>query len=61
MQTVKVNFANGNSVTTSTNGTRQEILDYYCIGRVFNIGNSPEDELSAVVSVEFLAEVNKTL
>lgn len=56
MRTVKVNFENGNSITTSINGSRGDILAYYRVGRLFNIGNGPNDELSAVASVEFLEE-----
>lgn len=53
MRTVKVTFANGDTITTAINGTEETIKDYYRIGKVFNIGNV-NDNLQDVTSLEFL-------
>jgi len=56
MRTVKVMFANGNSLITDINGTRAEVLAYY-VGQWFNLGPSTEgsdDDMQRAVSVEFL-------
>lgn len=54
MRVVKVLFGNGDSITTSINGTEDEIKRYYAIGRPFNIG-SVEDNMQNVTALEFVA------
>jgi len=56
MRTVKVTFADGNTITTRINGTEAEVRRYY-LGQVFNFGDTeehPADNLQRAVSVEFL-------
>ena len=53
MNAIKVTFANGDSLITSINGTREEILAYY-VGNVFNLGSGENDLLTRAVDVEFL-------
>jgi len=53
MRVVKVLFGNGDSITTSINGTNQEIEAYYRVGRQFNIG-SVDDNMQLVKSLEFM-------
>jgi len=56
MKTVRVTFDNGDSVTTSINGTDEEIRRYY-VGNKFNLGDGAGGDLMAVaLSVEFLTE-----
>jgi hypothetical protein len=52
MRTIKVTFADGNSLITSINGTNEEINSYY-LGNTFNLGRE-EDHLTIAVKVEFL-------
>ena len=56
MKTVKVFFADNDSITTQINGTDEEIRDYYRIGRLFNIGTNGNDNMQAVVKVKILDE-----
>lgn len=51
--TVKVTFANGNSITTGINGTRESVTQYY-MGNTFNLGNDAKDEMTTATKVEFL-------
>jgi len=51
MKTVIVKFDNGDSITTSINGTDEEIKNYYKIGREFNLG-CVEDLMAKVISCE---------
>lgn len=53
MQTVKVTYSDGNTITTGINGTEAEIREYFAIGRVFNIG-SVEDNCQKVTALEFI-------
>lgn len=52
MRTVKVKFENGKEITTSINGTDEEIKNYYKVGREFNIGDGVEDDMQKVKSVQ---------
>lgn len=54
MRVVKVLFGNGDSITTSINGTNDEIKAYYAVGRMFNIGQV-DDNMQAVTSLEFVS------
>lgn len=53
MRTVKVTFADGYTLTTSINGTDEEIRAYY-LGNAFQFGDTdecPRDNLQRAVSV----------
>jgi len=51
MKTIKVTFTNGDTITTSINGTREDIYNYY----FFNTFYLGEQETPArAVSVEYL-------
>lgn len=54
MKTVKVTYANGDSITTGINGSDDEIRQYFAIGRRFNIG-SDDDNMQAVTALDFLS------
>jgi len=47
---VKVIFANGNSLVTEINGTFQDAKKYY-LGKYFNIGIYPIEQMSKAVEV----------
>lgn len=53
---VKVYFDNGDTITTSMNPnlTDQEILNYYRIGKYFNLGSGSNDLMTAVIKVDIL-------
>ena len=53
MKEVKVLFSNGDTITTRINGTKEEILQYYKVGKIFNLG-CESDNLQRVVKVEFI-------
>ena len=55
MQTVKVTYSDGDTITTGINGTNQEIKEYFAIGRTFNIGNL-HDNMQQVTALEFLTD-----
>jgi len=50
--TIKVNYANGDSITTRFNGTIEEATAYY-VGEVFNIG-VVSDNLQECNSIEVI-------
>jgi hypothetical protein len=52
MRTVEVKFENGKKITTSINGTDEEIKNYYKVGREFNIGDGVENDMQKVKSVQ---------
>lgn len=51
--TVKVNFSDGDYIITTIFGSKADVLRYYRVGNVMNIG-SVEDNLVKVVSVDIL-------
>lgn len=54
--TIRVTFADGNTITTEINGTEEEIRRYY-IGQEFQFGDTeecPRDKMVKAVNVEFL-------
>lgn len=56
MKTAKVYFEDGNTLTTSINGTKKEIEAYY-IGKRFQFGDTEEhplDKMVKAIKVEFL-------
>ena len=52
MLAVEVFFANGDSLVTSINGTRQSVVEYY-LWNVFNIG-SVKDNVQRCTGLIFL-------
>lgn len=50
---VKVNFSDGDSITTTIYGSKADVLRYYRPGAVFNLGTYT-DRLVSVVSVDIL-------
>lgn len=50
--TVKVTFENGESATTSINGSKDEVEAYY-LNNVFNLGTE-NDNLQKAINVEFV-------
>lgn len=55
MRSVRVTFDDGDSLVTSINGTKAEVLAYY-IGNQFNLGQGGEDHMATATEVEFLQE-----
>lgn len=54
--TIRVTFADGNTITTEINGTKEEIRRYY-IGQEFQFGDTEEcsqDKMVKATDVEFL-------
>lgn len=56
LRTVKIHFDNGETITTNMAKTLtdDEILNYYQIGRTFNLGSGDKDNLAKVVNTEIL-------
>lgn len=57
MRTIKVTFDRGNTITTSINGTPDEIRKYY-IGKSFTFGDDETEWTEKAVMVEFLDGLN---
>ncbi len=55
MRNIRVHYDNGDSITTSINGTDSAILDHY-IGRTFNLGTGGNDLPCIAVSVDFMTD-----
>lgn len=53
MKTAIVTYSNGDKITTSINGSEEEIKKYFSIGKYFNIG-CDKDNMQKVVSCEVL-------
>lgn len=56
MKTIKVTFEDNNHLTTSINGTKKEIENYY-LNKCFQFGDTeetPNDKMVKAVKVEFL-------
>jgi hypothetical protein len=51
MKAAKVTCENGSTWTTSVNGTVESITAYF-LGKLFNTGCYPKEEMSRCVSVE---------
>lgn len=51
MNTFKIGFDNGDSLTTGFNGTIKDAENYY-IGTYFNLGNADRDIMTKGVKVE---------
>jgi hypothetical protein len=54
MVPVRVHFDNGDHINTNINGDMRAILDYYTVGREFNLGHGDEDLMAKVVACEFM-------
>jgi hypothetical protein len=61
LRTVKVNYADGNSITTNMAAglSDQEIKDYFKIGKKFNLGTGGKDKMVAVKSIKILESVHR--
>lgn len=56
LRSVRVTYDDGTVIPTSMahNLSDNEILNYFAIGRTFNIGDGPHDKLAKVKKVEIL-------
>lgn len=54
MNAAKLTYANGTSYITEMNGTDVEVLEYFKIGRVFNIGDGENDNMQKIVSCKIV-------
>ena len=61
METAKVTFSNGDTITTGINGTDNEIREYYAIGREFNLGDGAGGDLMATVISCKVGGLNDTI
>lgn len=54
MRSAKITYSNGTVINTSlaANLTDKEINDYFKVGKSFNIGNGPADNMQTVISCE---------
>jgi len=54
MRSAKITYSNGAVINTSLAAhlTNKEISEYFKIGKSFNIGNGPDDNMQTVVSCE---------
>jgi hypothetical protein len=60
MNAVKVTYDNGDEVVTSINGSDEEVLSYFKVGKTFNIGNGGKDLMAKVVKAEIVpSEMNE--
>lgn len=53
MITVKVNYSDGDSTITRINATPDEARAYY-VGKVFNVGLGPNDNMQRCTGIEIL-------
>jgi len=53
MKSIKVTFNNGDTITTSINGSREEILAYYK-GHTFYLGKEENEIASKAILIEWL-------
>ena len=60
MNAVKVTYDNGDEVVTSINGSDEEVLNYFKVGKTFNIGNGGKDLMAKVVKAEIVPSVNES-
>lgn len=51
-RSIRVTFANGDTMDTEINGTVKSINEYY-VGKTFNVGLGPNDNMQKAVKVEF--------
>jgi dsDNA-specific endonuclease/ATPase MutS2 len=56
LREVVIYFENGDYIETSMSSqlTDEEIRAYYAVGKIFNVGNGPQDNLQRVASVKIL-------
>jgi hypothetical protein len=55
MNAVKVTYDNGDEVVTDINGSDEEVLNYFKVGKTFNIGRE-NDLMAKVVKAEIVKE-----
>ncbi len=53
MKSIKVTFSNGDTITTSITGSREEILAYYK-GHTFYLGEEENEIASKAISIQWL-------
>jgi len=51
-RSIEVTFANGDKMKTDINGTVEHIRNYY-LGKTFNVGLGPNDNMQKAVSIKF--------
>jgi len=51
MRLATVHYEDGTIIRTSINGTNSEIQKYFAIGKVFNIGSYPRENMQAVAAL----------
>jgi len=54
---VRVTFDDGDHLTSTVNGTADEVVRYY-LGNTFNVGIGSEDNIRVATKVEFLEGVD---
>ena len=56
LRAAKITFDNGDTITTDLAAglSDQEILDYYAVGRQFNLGRGGDDLMAKVTAVQIL-------
>lgn len=60
MKSAKITYSNGDVITTSINGTDENIKKYFKVGKIFNIGNVT-DNLQSVVKCEIIdSQISET-
>ena len=55
MKTIKVTFSNGDTITTSINGTRDEIFAYY-MGQTFYLGREENEIPAKAISIQYIVD-----
>lgn len=50
---VIVTFENNDTITTSINGTKETVKEYYKIGNYFNVGNV-SDNMQKITKLQFI-------
>lgn len=56
LRSVRIKYSNGDTVLTSMAAgiTDNQIRTYFMIGRAFNIGDGPNDQIATVIDVDIL-------
>ena len=51
MRTATVHYEDGTIITTSINGTNSEIQKHFALGKEFNIGTYPKENIQKVAAL----------
>lgn len=56
MRAIKVYYSNGDAISTSMAAhlTDKEMQDYFAVGKWFNVGLGPNDNMQQVIKTEIL-------